>query len=225
MKNLMLVLLSLLIVACASAPPALQTGRDAEHTFDGLVRVDNSRFKNAWADPEIDFSQYKKVMPGAAEFEFRAIAKTAGRTSVSRGSQNEFWISDANRDKLVNTVSTVFSEELSKAHGWEATDEVGSDVLILRASLLDIVSFVPPDMAGRGEIYLSSVGMATLVVEGVDSMSGAVVFRAVDRRSAETAGARIQRSNTVTNWSEVRRVARRWAAILREGLESIHAST
>jgi hypothetical protein len=189
------------------------------------VRVDNSRFKNAWADPGIDFSQYNKVLPGAAEFEFRAIAKTAGRTSVSRGSQNEFWISDANRDKLVDTVSTVFREELGKAHGWEATDEVGSDVLILRASLLDIVSFVPPDMAGRGEIYLSSVGMATLVVEGVDSMSGAVVFRAVDRRSAETAGARIQRSNTVTNWSEVRRVARRWATILREGLESIHAST
>ncbi len=221
MKSLMLVLLSLLIVACTSAPPALQTGSDAEYTFDGLVRVDNSRFRNAWADPEVDFSQYSKVMPDRAEFEFRAVSKTAGRTSLARGNRSEFWISDANRDKLVDTVSAVFKEELSKAQGWEAAEEVGPDVLILRGALLDIVSFVPPEMiGGRSEIYLSSVGEATLVVEGIDSMSGEVVFRAVDRRSTNSTG----RASTVTTWSEVRRAARRWATILREGLESIHKS-
>ncbi len=90
MKSLMLVFLSLLIVACTSAPPALQTGPGAERTFDGLVRVDNSRFRDAWADPEIDFSQYNKVMSGGATFQFRAVSKTAGRTSVSRGNRSEF---------------------------------------------------------------------------------------------------------------------------------------
>jgi hypothetical protein len=224
MKSLMLVSLSLLIVACTSAPPALQTGPDAERTFDGLVRVDNSRFQDAWADPEIDFSQFKKVMSGGARFEFRAVSKTAGRTSVSRGTQRDFWISDANRDKLVETVSGIFKEELSKAQGWEAAEEVGPDVLILRGALLDIVSFVPPEMIGRGEIYLSSVGEATLVVEGIDSMSGEVVFRALDRRSIEPVGNTMIRANTVTTWSEVRRWARRHATILREGLESIHES-
>ncbi len=219
MKSLMLVLLSLLIVACTSAPPALQTGPDAERTFDGLVRVDNSRFRDAWADPEVDFSQYNKVMPGGARFEFRAVSKTAGRTSLSRGSRGEFWISDANRDKLVGTVSAVFKEELSKAQGWEAAEEVGPNVLILRGALLDIVSFIPPEMTGRSEIYLSSVGEATLVVEGIDSMSGEVLFRAVDRRSTDATG-----GGTIRAWSEVRRWARRYATILREGLESIHNS-
>ena len=224
MKSLMLVFLSLLIVACTSAPPALQTGPDAERTFDGLVRIDNSRFQDAWADPDIDFSQYNKVMSGGATFQFRAVSKTAGRTSVSRGSQHEYWISDANRDKLVDTVSGIFKEELSKARGWEAAEEVGPDVLILYGELLDIVSFVPPEMIGRGEIYLSSVGEATLVVEGIDSMSGEVVFRAVDRRSTNPTGGGMVRANTVTSWSEVRRWARRHATILREGLESIHES-
>ncbi len=79
-------------------------------------------------------------------------------------------------------------------------------------------------MIGRGEIYLSSVGEATLVVEGIDSMSGEVVFRAVDRRSIEPAGNTMIAANTVTTWSEVRRWARRYATILREGLESIHES-
>jgi len=46
----------------------------------------------------------------------------------------------------------------------------------------------------------------------------------VERRSAETAAGGMTRANTVTTWSEVRRVARRWATILREGLESIHES-
>ncbi len=224
MKSLMLFMLSLLIVACTSAPPALQTGPDAERTFDGLVRVDNSRFRNAWADPEIDFSRYKKVMPGGARFEFRAVSKTGGRAALSRGSQRGFWISDANRNKLIDTVSGVFKEELSKAQGWEAAEEAGPDVLILRGALLDIVSFVPPELRVRGEIYLSSVGQATLVVEGVDAMSGEVVFRAVDRRSAGRTGGEMISANTVTTWSEVRRVARRWATIMREGLESIHES-
>jgi len=223
MKGLMPVLLPLLIVACTSAPPALQTGPDAERTFDGLVRVDNSRFRNAWADPEVDFSQYNKAMPGGARFEFRAVSKTAGRTSLPRGNQRDSWISDANRDKLVDTVSGIFKEELSKARGWEAAEEVGPDVLILRGALLDIVSFVPPEMRGRGNIYLASVGQATLVVEAIDSISGEVVFRAVERRSIEPTGG-ATRANTVTTWSEVRRWARRYATILREGLESIHES-
>ena len=223
MNRSLLVLLSLFIVACTSAPRELQTGPDAERTFDGLVRVDNSRFRYAWADPEIDFSRYNKAMPGGARFEFRAVSKTAGRTSLTRGNQREFWISDANRAKLIETVSGVFNEELSKAKGWEVAEEVGPDVLILRGALLDIVSFVPPESIGRGEIYLSSVGGATLVLEGIDSMSGEVVFRAVDRRSATTSNPIAV--NTVTTWSEVRRWARRKATIAREGLESLHASS
>ncbi len=224
MKSPMLLFLSLFMVACTTAPPALQTGPEAEYTFDGLVRVDNSRFRDAWADPEIDFTQYNKVLPVDARFEFRAVSKTASRTSTSRGTQRQFWISDANRDKLVATVSEVFEEELSKAQGWERADDVGPDVLILRGALLDIVSFVPPEMIGRSEVYLSSVGEATLVVEGIDSMSGEVVFRGVDRRTIETAGSTMIRANTVTTWAEVRRWARRYATILREGLESIHES-
>ncbi len=220
MKSLILVLLSLPIVACTSAPPALQTGPDAERTFDGLVRVDNSRFRNAWADPEVDFSQYNKVLPGGARFEFRAVGKTAGRASLSRGNQRGFWISDADRKKLVDTVSAVFNEELSKAQGWESAEEAGPDVLILRGALLDIDSFIPPKMSGRSEIYLSSVGAAVLVIEGIDSMSGEVVFRAVERRAA--GAGRTILANTVTTYAEVRRWARRNATTLREGLESIH---
>ena len=101
-------------------------------------------------------------------------------------------------------------------------DEPGPDTLIIRGALHDIVSQVPPDIIGRGEIYLSSVGEATLIIEAVDSLSGEVIFRAIERRAAQRPGGQAIMSNTVTTWAEVRRLARRWASNLREGMDAIH---
>ena len=141
---------------------------------------------------------------------------------MRRGSENEFWISDKNKQKLIDTVSEVFVEELQKSKHFEIVGEAGPDVLIIVGVLHDIVSRVPPDMIGRGEIYLSSVGEATLIIELRDSLSGETIYRAVDRRAAERAGGSVARSSSVTTWSEVRRMARRWATRLTQGLDSIH---
>ena len=103
--------------------------------------------------------------------------------------------------------------------------ERGDDVLILQGALLDVVSKVPPDHVGRSEIYLSSVGEATLVIEALDSMSEEVIFRAVERRAAERVGSQPIQSTSVTTWSEVRRLIRRWATTLRKGLDSIPAES
>ena len=71
---------------------------------------------------------------------------------------------------------------------------------------------------GRSNIYLSSVGQATLVIEIRDSESNAVLVRIIDRRAAQNIGP-AQRSTSVTNWSEVQQLARTWAAQLRTGLD------
>ena len=127
-----------------------------------------------------------------------------------------------NKQKLIDTVGEVFVEELQKSEHFEIVDEAGPDVLIIVGVLHDIVSRVPPDMIGRGDIYLSSVGEATLIIELRDSLSGETIYRAVDRRAAERAGGTAVRSSSVTTWSEVRRMARRWATRLTQGLDSIH---
>ena len=128
---------------------------------------------------------------------------------------------DQSRQKLIETVTEVFAEELQSAKGFTIPEEKGSDTLILIGGLHDIVSRVPPEMVGRGDIYLSSVGEATLVIEARDSLSGETIFRAIDRRAAERMGEMIN-ANSVTTWAEVRRMARRWATRLRDGLESLH---
>jgi hypothetical protein len=220
MKRVFAIAATALIVACSSQPK-IQTGPDAEVTFDGLVRIDNARFLGAWIDPEIDLTQYTKIMPGGAEFQFRNVQET-GRLHSARSNEREFWISDSNKQRLIDTVSEIFEEELAASQHFTITDEPGPDTLIIVGALHDIVSRVPPDIVGRGEIWLSSLGEATLVIQLADSLSGDVIYRAVERRAVQRPGGQVQLSNSATNWGEVRRWARRWAVNLREGLDSIH---
>jgi hypothetical protein len=105
MKKLIAVAAAAIVAGCAS-PPSIQTGPNAETTFDGLVRIDHSRFVAAWIDPDIDLTQYTKIMPGGAEFQFRNVQKTS-RTTMRASNENEFWISDSNRERLIETVSGV----------------------------------------------------------------------------------------------------------------------
>ena len=204
------------IVACASEP-TIQTGPDAEISFDGLHRVDNSVFRFVWVEPEIDLSRYTKILPGPAEFRYRAVRATGQRSSA-----NEFPISDENRAKFEAIVSEIFDEELSNSRFFAITDVPGPDTLVVVGALDDIVSRVPPQPTGRGDIWISSVGEATLILEVIDSTSGEVLARAVDRRAAEPAGRTGVRSTTVSSTGEVRRLARRWATQLRNGLDSFH---
>ena len=221
MQKILLTLAVLTIAACTSAPPTIQEGPEAEVSYDGLHMVDNSIFRQAWADPDIDFSRYHRIMPGGAFFEYRAVKKTSS-TSARRGSSTEFYIDEDAREKLSALTSEIFKEELSKSTRFTVAEAPDADVLVIRGGLHDIVSNVPPDIIGRGDIYLSSVGEITLILEAVDSRSGEVIFRAVERRALDR-GAGGMRSSSVNTLSEVRRVIRRWATMLRDGLDSIPA--
>ncbi|MDJ0929450.1 MAG: DUF3313 family protein [Gammaproteobacteria bacterium] len=212
------------VIGCATAQPKIDESANAEETFDGLLPVKNSRFQRAWIDPTIDLSGYTKIMPGGASFEFRAARKMSA-SQARRSSASNFYISEKDQEKLKQVVDEIFNEELQKSQYFTMTDRPGPDVLIIEGALLDIVSNVPPDIVGRGEIYLDRVGEATLVLQLIDSMSGEVLARAAERRAAQPAGRMGIQSSPVTTWNEVRRLARRWAVKLRDGLDDFKAQT
>jgi len=211
---------AILLAACTSQPPSIQQGPDAELSYDGLVRIDNSVFQRAWADPDADLSGYTKILPMKAVIEFRAVKKSAG-SSMRVSSDSEFPINDTNREKLVDEIGKILREETGKNTRFAITDRPAQDTLILAVSLLDIVSRVPPERIGRSDIFLSRVGEITIVLELKDSLSGETLLRAAERGSAEPVANQGMRSNSVTNWNEVRRLARRWGIKIRNGLESI----
>ena len=220
--TLAMVCLATLAVAYAAKAPTIDTRDKAEPSFDGLLPVRHSNFARAWVDPTIDLSRYTKIMGGGAQFEFRAARKPSGtQAGRTMSNQTTFPISEKDQQKIAETASEIFEAELAKSKRFEWTEEKGDDVLLVRGAMLDIVSRVPPHrmQTGRQEIFLSSVGEITLVLELVDSTSGEVLARAAERRSLETQGGTM-RSTPVTNWSQFRRVAQGWASRLRDGLDN-----
>jgi len=206
-------------VACTTVPPTIQTGPDAELSFDGLHMVDNSLADLAWARPDFDISGYAKIWPVGAGIEYRQV-KDRGSTSMARSRGGPYFIDDNARARFEELVGQVFKEELQKSEKFELVDGPGPDVMMIRGGLLDVISYVPPNMvAGRSEVFLSSVGEATLVLELRDSETGTILARSIDRRAAQNIGGQLQRSTRATNTSEVRRVIRHWGTRLREGLD------
>jgi hypothetical protein len=205
---------SVLLVACNTTP----TPTD-EVSHDGLTRIEKAGFDQVWVKRGTDLSPYKRIKLEGVGIEYRP-AKCV-RNAMQASSQQEFCLDDRQKQRLVDIIRESFRSELAKSTRFTLTDDVGPDVLLIRGALLDVVSYVPPEPIGRGDIFLNAVGEATLIFEIRDSSSNAILARVADRRAAERAGDMPQRSNRVTNSFEVERAARAWASILRQRLDNV----
>jgi hypothetical protein len=191
-------------------------------TYDGLYPVKGGRADEAWARPDVDLTQYSKIMLRSFGVEYRPGGE-AGRTFTARSRGGPYEVTEAQKARFQAVMAEVFLEELGKSKHFTIVSEPGPDVLLIRGGLLDVVSYVPPEpVGGRADVYLSRVGEATLTLELRDSITEAILARAVDRRAAEDV-AGMRKSNRVSNASEVRRVARIWAGLLRDRLDEFGA--
>jgi hypothetical protein len=221
-RNAAVGLAASLMLGCTSTPATIDTSPGAEPTFDGLYPVKGGRMDGAWARPDFSVEQYSKIMLQGIGVEYRPGGSTRRTLSTSRS--NEFFaFTPEQKVAFEELMAEAFREELEKGEHFEIVTEPGPDVLLIRGGLLDVVSYVPPDPVGRGEIYLSRIGEATLVLEMRDSESGAILLRAIDRRAAEDVARSFSNSNRVSNTAEVRRLARTWGGILRDGLDRFMA--
>lgn len=205
---------------CATQPLGVDTGPDAEVTFDGLYPLTGSKADAAWARPDADLSRYSKIAFAELDIQYRPGGES-GRTSQARTRGGPYVVTEDQKRRLDTVVAGTFMEELAKSERFELVGERGPGVLVVEASLLDVVSYVPPEPPGRAQFYLRTVGEATLVLELRDGETGAVLARAVDRRAAEDAGRTMRRSTPAMNAQQVRRVARLWATTLRERLDEL----
>ena len=201
--------------------PKVQSGPNAEVTADGLTRIDKSVMDMAWVKADLDLRPYKKLMLKGAEIQYRRVDTEGKRYRPGGDDDTEFPISEEGKAMLTQIVQEQFREELGKSKRFEIVTQPGPNTLLLFGTLVDVVSRVPPlNQPGRYDVYLSSVGEATLVFELRDSTSNEVLARAADRRAAERVGVGIKASS-VTTWSEVRNLAQSWAIQLRKRLDEI----
>ena len=210
--------LAALFLGCTSSTPMIDTGPDAVVTFDGLHKVKGSRADEAWARPGLDLSGYSKIKLQSVGIEYRPVDEKR-HTWRARTGGGTYEVTESQKERLRTILAEAFRDELSRSNRFTLVNESGPDVLLIRGALLDVVSYVPSEPVGRVDIFLRAVGEATLVLEIRDSITDAILVRAVDRKAAENIGGTLQKSNRVTNAADVRRLAKRWASALRKGLD------
>ncbi|NIV16961.1 MAG: DUF3313 family protein [Woeseiaceae bacterium] len=221
-KKTVQLLTVLALAGCGASTPSIDTSADAEMTFDGLYPLKGTVADQAWSRPDVDLTQFSKIMLQSVGIEYRPGGES-GRRYTARSSADHYEVTDRQKEAFANIMREAFLEELASSEHFEIVTEAGPDVLLIRGGLLDVVSFVPPEPIGaRSSIYLSRVGEATLVIELRDSITETILARAIDRRAAEDALG-LQESNRATNTAEVRRLARTWARLLRTRLDEFAA--
>jgi hypothetical protein len=202
----------LLLGACTSAPPEIDTGA---RSHDGLYPVRNTGSAQVWTRADLDLSGYDALLPEPGGVRYVPTSRRDG----ARGPQP--LDADA-RARLEALAADAFRAAVDEVAGFERARAPGPEVLLVRATLVDVLSRVPPETGDARRVYIEDLGEATLVVELVDSESRAVLLRAVETRQVR-AREGLRRSTPARNWSEVERLLDAWALELNAALERLHA--
>lgn len=209
-----------LAFAVATAAPALAA--KPPQTWDGLIQVKTKRFDLVYLAPGASFAGYTKVKLDPTEVSFE---KNWRRDYNSQGMGLSGDVSEKDVQKAITQgiagASEIFAEEFTKG-GYPVVTEAGPDVLWLRTGVLNVRVSAPDTMQpGRTYSFANDAGEATYFVEVRDSLTGALLGRAVDRRLAgdNTYGQRTR----VSNRADFRRLVEDWAEVSIRGINELKA--
>lgn len=208
------------LLAVAQAAPALAA--KPPPTWDNLVRVKSKKLDYVYLLPGADFREYRKVMLDPTELAFKKNwLREYNSTTTGLSSR----LSERDMQEAITKGAQAASEILAEAFsqgGYPVVTEAGPDVLRLRTGVVNIsVSAPETNMAGRSRSFSREAGYATLIVEARDSVSGALLGRAVDGKVAGDNSMLMRTS--VTNRSDFRVLMKRWADLSVRGLGELKA--
>jgi len=176
--------------------------------------------------PGADLSVYSELGMEPCKVSFKANWMRDQNTS-RRSPSNRVTEEDVDRikDALSEACSEQFREALLDEPAYNLVDEFdnGENVLVLRPAIIDL-DINAPDLnsPGRANSYTTSAGEMTLYLELADATTNETLARIVDkRRGMDTQ--RLQWTNSVSNKAEMERILRRWAKLLREGLDEVRS--
>jgi hypothetical protein len=185
-----------------------------------LVKVKSKRLAEVYLLPGTDFKVYKKVMIDPAQVSFnknwqkdmkRSASLTSGRISDDQAKQ----IAEAAR----SAVGEIFQEAFKKA-GYELVTAPAADVLRLTPAVINLYVNAPAG-GNATRTYAMEAGEATLVLAVRDSVSGALIGMALDKRDTRTAMSGPVLADSVTNRGEFEVLFRRWAEIAVKGFNEL----
>ena len=213
-KVTLALLFAAFLSSCTTTENLEQTAPSRELAFDGLHRVDNIGKLKVWVKPNVSLAQYAKIMLIQTGIQYRPVHSNSANDT-------EFELSDEKKERLGKILQQSFSDQLQKTQQFSLTDKPGPEVITLKAGLIDVVSNVPEDELNFKRVFIRTIGSATLVIELHDSISGEMLVRATERRSAEVSGGELRRSSAAINFAEIKRDAKRWATSLSKALDEL----
>jgi hypothetical protein len=212
-----LALVAVLPSVTRAVEPRAQLEEAMSH--DGLQKIKVKGIDLAYSRPGATLAGYNKLIIDPVEVAFRKDwdpNRTGSRMKVDAKDRENI------RSGVAQVVQEEFAKEIGKGGTYQIATEAGPDVLRLRASIADLYVNAPDTMSpGRTRTYTVSAGEMTLVAELVDSESGQVISRVIDRRESQGTGM-MTLTNSVVNRQEASIIASSWARILRKRLDAAH---
>ena len=206
MKHRMLKSAAILLAVIASPIAAAQMPVE----WDGLRRVESKRLNYVYLQPGADFRGYTKVIVDPTEVAFRKNwARDYNRSSRDLDGR----VSDQEVQQAISkgvvAASDIFVEAWRKG-GYEIASQPGPDVLRVQTAVVNI-SVAAPDVrtSSASHSFSDEAGAATLVVEVKDSLTGAVLGRAIDQ--AIVGDNTVAWRTRVSNRADFREVVEHWA--------------
>jgi len=207
-------------LALSAAAPALAAKPPAE--WDGLVKVKAKKFELVYLRPGADFRGYTKVILDPTEIAFQ---KNWQRDYNSDAATLGGRLSDKDVAAMADEGRKGAAQILQKAYaegGYPVVAEAGPDVLRVRTALVDITVTAPDtNTAMNVQSYSRDAGGATLVVEARDSLTGALLGRAVDSRTIDDFT--MEWRSRVSNRADFGQQLKTWAKNSVKGLDELKA--
>lgn len=213
---------SLVLVSICFGASALAESQLNAAEADHLVKIKTSKVDQAYVLPGVDFSKYKKVMIAPSEVAFQ---KNWLRSMNNRPASFAERVTDQDAKKIVEAARSGFDEIWAKAFqaaGYEVVSTPGDDVLKLTPVVFDLY-INAPDVPGAvlTKSYTVEAGEASLSLDTRDSMSGTLLGRVVDRRTAGDHAGRLQWTTRISNRVDFDRLFETWAKLAADGLTEV----
>jgi Protein of unknown function (DUF3313) len=217
----------LALALCLLCYPSYPMAHATDSTPPPDLKAHNSKLTLTWLKPEASLAPFTRVMLAPTSFGYRDAKPVSGLGVDS--SRSDFPVEPRDRESFEKNVRDVFRRDLGKSKHYTLTDETGPGVLVVKTSVLDYVSRIPPERTGRTEVFVDTVGDGTLVLELADGATGETLARATDRRTAAPVSSKgsfgALRSSPPLVQSEVRRLADRWGRAMADRLDQLYFAT
>jgi hypothetical protein len=198
--------------AAIAAPPPM---------WDNLVRADSKSFYSVYLLPGADFRGYTKVILEPTDVAFQK----DWQRNYNNGTRNpSARISNKEMQDAMEMARTGVGDIFNKAYtdaGYQVVTVSGDDTLRVHTAIINLAVNAPDRrVAGRSSTYASQAGEATVVIEAMDSQTGEILGRVVDRKRAGDSATMLTR-NMMTNRNDFRRLFTTWATASANGLNAL----